>query len=127
MQRRFRLRRSADFELLRLEGRSWRHPIAILIFKANGQDVSRFAFSTNRRLGKATVRNRVKRQLREAVRRQIPAIEIGWDCLFVARWRATEASYAEIEGAVSLLLDRAGILLPLQEQNTIEAISVRNR
>ncbi|HCB48346.1 MAG: hypothetical protein AMJ56_09635 [Anaerolineae bacterium SG8_19] len=115
MHRRFRLRRSTDFELLRRDGRRWHHPLAILVINPNGQPMSRFGFSASRHIGKATVRNRVKRLLREVVRKKIDAIQPGWDCLFVARNPAVEADYHEIESAVTQLLCRANVFI--NEQN----------
>ena len=110
MQRRHRLRRAADFELLRREGRRWRHPLILMVVRANDQQVSRFGYSTSRRLGKATTRNRVKRLFREIVRQQVREIKSGWDCLFIARRGAAEASFFELEMAVTELLRRAGLL-----------------
>jgi ribonuclease P protein component len=111
MLRRFRLRRSADFESLRRNGQRWHHPLAILVVNPNGRPGSRFGFSASRYIGKATVRNRVKRLLREAVRKRIETIQPGWDCLFIARSPAAEADYHEIEEAVAQLLWRADVLI----------------
>lgn len=110
MLRRFRLRRSADFESLRRDGQRWHHPLAILVVNPNGRPGSRFGFSASRSIGKATVRNRVKRLLREAVRKKIETIQPGWDCLFIARQLAADADYHEIESAVTQLLFRANVL-----------------
>jgi ribonuclease P protein component len=110
MLRRFRLRRSSDFESLRRNGRRWYHPLAILVVNPNGQPGSRFGFSASRHIGKATVRNRVKRLLREAVRKQIETIQPGYDCLFIARRPAVDADYHEIESAVTQLLCQANVL-----------------
>lgn len=115
MQRRFRLRRSTDFESLRRDGRQWHHPLAILVINPNRRPESRFGFSASRHIGKATVRNRVKRLLREAVRKKIDAVQPGWDCLFIARRAAVEADYREIESAVTQLLCRANVFINEQE------------
>lgn len=116
MHRRHRLKRSADFQLLRLEGRRWHHPLVMMVARANDREISRFGISTGKRLGKATVRNRVKRLLREAVRRNIQNIDAGWDCLFIARSNATEASYSDLEAAILDLLQRSSLLKPPPNQ-----------
>lgn len=104
------MRRSADFELLRRSGQEFRHPLAILIVRANGEQVSRFGFLTSKRLGKATARNRIKRRLREVVRSRIDRIQPGWDILIIVRYAMIKAEYAELEDAVSQLLWRADLL-----------------
>ncbi|MCI0396499.1 MAG: ribonuclease P protein component [Chloroflexi bacterium] len=121
MQRRFRLRRQADFEQLRHHGQRWRHPLALLIVVTNHQTVSRFGFSASKRVGKATVRNRARRLLREAVRLHLHEISQGWDCLFVARQETADAPLAEVEAAVLQLLGRAGVLALEQKPGLAEA------
>lgn len=115
MLRRFRLRRSADFESLRRDGQRWHHPLATLVTNPNGMSVSRFGFSASKYTGKATARNRIKRLLREAVRKKIDNIQPGWDCLFIVRQPASDADYHEIESAVMQLLFRANVFI--YEQN----------
>ncbi|RMG90395.1 MAG: ribonuclease P protein component [Chloroflexi bacterium] len=104
-----RLRRATDLERVRQLGRSWRHPLAILLVQANAEEVSRFAFVASRRVGKATSRNRAKRLLREVVRRHLDEIEAGWDVVLIAREQTAAVSYAEVETAVLALLSRAGL------------------
>jgi ribonuclease P protein component len=104
-----RLRRAADLAHVRREGQAWRHPLVVLLVCPNGRAHSRFGFVTSRRIGKAVVRNRVKRRLREAVRQQLADVATGWDCLFVAREPITQAAYGEIATAVTQLLRRANL------------------
>ncbi|MDX1689187.1 MAG: ribonuclease P protein component [Candidatus Promineifilaceae bacterium] len=107
---RYRLRRNADIRRVHREGRRWRHPLLILFVSANNQDASRFAISVSRRVGKAVVRNRCRRRVREIIRRRLADVEPGWDCLLVARTGLPAASFDEIEAAVDQLFRRSGIL-----------------
>jgi ribonuclease P protein component len=116
MQRRHRLRPSSGLPELRRHGRSWRHPLAVLVAQSNELSNSRFAFAASRRVGNAVTRNRAKRLLREAVRRHIPQIAPGFDCLFVARDTTASARFDEIESAVLELLRRASLLAPAAPQ-----------
>lgn len=107
MARYHRLRHRADIEVVRREGRLVRHSLAWLRWRANGLDVSRFAFSASRQVGKAVTRNRSRRLLREAVGRRAPDIAAGWDCLLIARPETPQATLSDIEGALVTILKQA--------------------
>ena len=76
----------------------------------NGLPESRFGFSVSRRIGKAVVRNKIKRRLREATRLRMAQIRPGWDIVFIARKPIGQASYQEIDAACARLLRRASLL-----------------
>ncbi len=97
MERQHRLARSSDFSRVRKQGRSWAHPLLILSADRNELGTSRFGFIVSRRIGRAVVRNRVKRQLREAVRRHLAEVPPGWDYVILARVPIVEAPFAEID------------------------------
>jgi ribonuclease P protein component len=79
----------------------------------NNLEISRFGFSVNKPLGKAVVRNRIKRLLKEIVR--LRAIKPGRDIVFIARYGAVEASFHQLDGAVVNLLIRADLLADKNE------------
>ena len=136
LPQRYRLQRATDVQRVRRHGRSWRHPLAILLvlpagYKMNlkppvagqnGLPPSRFAFAASRRVGSAVVRNRAKRLLREAVRIQLDEIEPGWDCLLIARQGTAEAPFAEVKTAIFNLFTRAQLF----SSSTHRAGSQRN-
>lgn len=105
-----RLRRNAEIRQVRRRGHRRSHSLLLLFADEKTQGPARFAISASGRIGNAVVRNRTKRRIREAIRRQLPNVRDGWDCLFVARETVAEASFAEIEDAVTSLLARCGVL-----------------
>ena len=54
-----------------------------------------------------TSRNRVKRQIRAAIRPLIPAISPGWDVIILARQPAANETFPQINAAIRALLKRA--------------------
>ena len=99
----------AQFDAVYQDGRSWAGKMAVLKARPNGLDLSRYGFTVSRRVGKAVVRNRVKRLLREILR-QTP-LQPGWDIIFIARGQAAEADFAIIGKSVRGLLYRAGLFV----------------
>ena len=59
---------------------------------------------------RATVRNRIKRQIRAALRQLLPRIKLGWDLIIVVRPIAQECNYAEILQELEQLLVEAEVL-----------------
>jgi ribonuclease P protein component len=91
-------------------GKSYAHPLIVLVALKNEQDTTRYAIAASRSLGKAVDRNRAKRRLREALRPFMPAIAPGWDVLLLARRPLNEATFQQCQEALAFLLKRARIL-----------------
>jgi ribonuclease P protein component len=109
MERKYRLRLNADFQRTRKEGKSWANRLMVLCALPNNLEHSRFGFAASKRIGKAVVRNRVRRRMREAVRLRRNLIAGGWDMVFIARPPIARATYAEIAHAIEELLSRANL------------------
>ena len=92
-------------------GKSYAHPLVVLIALPNEKECSRFAVVAGRSLGKAVQRNRAKRLLREALRPLLPSIAPGWDVIFIARPPMDAATFQETQRALHTLLDRTKILI----------------
>ncbi|OQY26117.1 MAG: ribonuclease P protein component [Anaerolineaceae bacterium 4572_32.1] len=108
----YRLRKNADFHQVRRQGESWANKLLVLSIAPNALEHSRFGFSVSRRVGKAVVRNRAKRLMREAVRHHIERVPAGWDVVWIARRPMREANFSAVERAVEQLFRRARLLKP---------------
>ncbi len=122
MQRKFRLTRSEDFKRVRRSGKSYAHPLIVLIVQIHDQRSSpvdqphvKIGVMAGRTVGTAVSRNRAKRLLREAMRPLIPNIVSGLDLILIARPGLVSATLEETRQALLSLLQRAQILLPLNE------------
>ena len=111
MDREHRLSRAVEFKQVRSQGRSWAHRLVVLYTLPNGRERSRIGFSVSRRIGKAVVRNRVRRRLREVTRALLERVQPGWDVVVVARSPIVEASFAEIRASLECLFRKAGLLI----------------
>jgi ribonuclease P protein component len=118
-----RLADSARFRQIRREGRSWVHPLLVLCALPNGRPYSRFGISVSRWVGKAVVRNRTKRRLREAIRALWRDVVPGWDMVFVVRPPLKGQLFGQVSAAVSEVLRRAGLLSRLRAEAKEELAS----
>jgi ribonuclease P protein component len=71
--------------------------------------------TAGRTVGTAVTRNRAKRLLREAMRPLIPNVASGLDLILIARPGLVSATLEETRQALLTLLQRAEILIPLNE------------
>ena len=108
-----RLRRTIEFALVKKEGRTERGSLLLLGFKAgDGEKGFRAGFVTSKRVGPAVTRNRIRRRLREIVRRHQAEIRDGICLVVIARRAAAKASYLALEDEWLRLAKRASILAP---------------
>jgi ribonuclease P protein component len=110
------LNKSTQFNIVYDGGKSWAGKEIVLKALPNTLDTSRFGFVVSSRLGKAVVRNRVKRRLREIAR--LTQVSSGWDIILIARVPAAEADYKSLEKSVRKLLLRAGIIVGENENHS---------
>ncbi|MBI2913217.1 MAG: ribonuclease P protein component [Chloroflexi bacterium] len=110
MRRQLRLRRRREFDAVFRQGRTWANELLVLRSLANQLDHNRYGFVTSKRVGKAVVRNLVRRRLREGVR-SLP-LRTGWDLVISAKALAARSSFQELKTAVAQLLNSARILEP---------------
>lgn len=110
MKRAFRLRQSNEFTRVRRKGKSFSHPLLVLIALANPIGSLRIGVSAGKTVGTAVVRNRAKRQLRAAIDRRLPEITPGWDLIFIARAPIREAKFDQIMAGVDSVLIRSELL-----------------
>jgi ribonuclease P protein component len=115
MRRHERLRRRRDLDALYRAGRVVSGDLLVVRARRNALDHNRYAFAVGTRVGKAVVRNRLKRRLRAAVAALLPARRPqgtggGWDVLIIARAPAAAADYHGLVAALARLLRRARLL-----------------
>ena len=115
MQRKFRLTRSEDFKRVRRSGKSYAHPLVVLIVQSHDQPRLKIGVAAGRTVGTAVYRNRAKRLLREAMRSLIPNIASGLDLILIARPGLVSATLEDTHRALLNLLQRARILTPRHE------------
>jgi ribonuclease P protein component len=108
VKREQRITRPEQYTLVYHEGSTRTDRFLVLKFMPNRLEFSRYGISVSKRVGKAVVRNRVKRVLREILR--LTRLEPGWDIILIARSPAAGSGYEQLEKAAINLLTRARIL-----------------
>lgn len=124
LTRQRRLTRKSEFDAVFREGRKVVRPSIVVYVRrrppGDGAEAeSRLGLAVSRQVGKAVVRNRVKRRLREIFRHARPAFPVVMDVVVVARPTAAQAPFAQLQGEFARAVEKA--LVPRGEPGTREA------
>ncbi len=118
MKREQRLRNEADIALAREQGRNYSNRYVAIYVRSNQQEQSRIGVAAGKRLGKAHIRNRAKRLLRETINRRLPQMKQGYDILMVARAACLGSNLDSVGAAVDDLL-RKSKLIPMPTETVL--------
>lgn len=110
MKRRFRLTNSTEFQRVRRFGKSYAHPLLVLVIYPNDLEKSRFGFAAGKSCGNAVKRNRAKRRMRALAAKYLSIIEPGYDVIMIARKSLNDAGFDQLHSAIKKLLVQAGLL-----------------
>ena len=110
MQRKFRLTRSEDFKRVRRSGKSYAHPLMVLVVHVNDEAKVRVGVAAGRTVGTAVKRNRAKRLLRAAMRTLLPGLAPGWDLILIARPPLVSSNLNETRQVLLTLLHRSKLI-----------------
>jgi len=110
VNKRFRLKKSADFQRVRRFGKAIAHPFVVLLYLPTESDDLRIGIAAGKSVGNAVARNRAKRILRAAVQVHLPDIRPGHDCVLIARHPINQVNSSQLEMILAKLLTRANLL-----------------
>ena len=82
----------------------------VLYARKNRTGTNRVGITVGKKLGKAHIRNRIRRRLREIYRLNEDKFLPGWDIVLVGRGKALDADFAAMVKSFLSLAGKAGIL-----------------
>jgi len=105
-----RLKKKRDFENVFKKGKSFKQGFLLLKMINNKSEKIRFGFIISQKVSKkATIRNKLKRQISEIINSQIKKIKKGIDGILVALPGLEEKTFSEIKENIDKLFKKAGI------------------
>jgi len=106
-----RLKKKKDFEKLFKEGKSFSEKFLVLKINKNNLNNNRFGFIVSKKISKkAVARNKIKRQLREIVRKEINNYQKGFDVAVIALPGIESKNFEEMSQALERILKKIKIL-----------------
>lgn len=105
------IKKDSDFRRVYQRGKSLADRNLVIYTMKNKSDKSRIGISISKKVGKAHVRNGIRRCIKEAYRLNIDErVQAGYDMVFIARISAADKDYREIERSLKYICKKANII-----------------
>lgn len=103
------LKKNADFKKVYNSGNSLAAKYLVLYTLENNADANYFGVSVSKKVGKSTLRNLLKRRLKNCYKLLLHKLNIGYDIVFIVRPRAAESTYKELFNEMKYLFKKLKI------------------
>lgn len=100
------IKKNRDFVKAYKKGRKVVSNLVVLYKVKNDGAGTRIGITVSKKVGKAVVRNRVRRLIREGIFLNYDKLPDGYDYVFVARVKAAEANYSAITSNVHYAVNK---------------------
>jgi ribonuclease P protein component len=112
LERKKRLNRTTDIQRVRQKGKSFPHPLLVLIvMSGEDQPECQIGVIATKSIGGAVERNRAKRLIRVSVDEVINTIRPDVKALIIARKPIVQADVSEVSAALHLMIHKAKICI----------------
>lgn len=101
------LKKNLDFQRIIKKNKPYKYKEYILYVEKNNSDVYHFGFSVGKKIGKAVVRNKIKRQLKHIVSKK--DYQKGFNCIIIVNNNILNKSFHEMEIDLHLILERLNL------------------
>ncbi len=108
MQQEYRLKRRNDFRRVFRAGDSFANrQFVVYVFPRTEPHPTRIGISVSKKVGKAVVRNRIKRLIKEVTRQWIPVLKPRTDIVIIVRKPARDLDYHRVKSSLRHVFQRA--------------------
>lgn len=104
-----RLKKRKEFAYIYRNGKKFNSKNISLVVTDSKKLVPRIGFSVSNKIGKAVVRNKIKRQLREIVRIQLNNLRIHQNFVLIAHPTIVECDFSQMKSEVDALFKKGKI------------------
>ena len=109
LSKNIKIKKTKDYKNVYEKGKRFRGRYIIVFIKLNDLETSRIEIVTSKKIGKAIVRNRVKRKIRHIIRDYIKMFQKNCDIVIVTRYNIAKAEGKDIEKDLVFLAKKGGL------------------
>ncbi len=96
----YRVRKRITFQEIQRQGSRKRASCFLALYLHGSESKSRIGITVSKKVGNAVVRNKVKRWIREGLRREYPRLTGIWDVVIIAYPSAAHAGAARLQADI---------------------------
>ncbi|NLP47051.1 MAG: ribonuclease P protein component [Epulopiscium sp.] len=100
------LKKTFEFRKVYNKGTSIANRLLVMYILKNEKSYNRLGISVSKKVGNSVIRSRITRLIRESYRLQEEKIQVGYDIVIIARHTAKNATYCQVDSAVTHLIKK---------------------
>ena len=114
------LKKNKDFKRVYNKGKSLADKYLVMYILENGSMINRLGISVSKKVGNSVIRHRITRLVRESYRIREDRYKTGFDMVVVARIRANEGTFHDIDRSLKKLSGLHSILIDTSHKSEME-------
>lgn len=115
MKKERRIRKNEEFQLIIQEKRYKANESFVVYYKEKKEENNRIGISVGKKIGKAVIRNKIKRQMRSMLREK-DFQKLPFDCIIIVRPKFLDKPYQKNQESLSQLI---ASILRLEGENNV--------
>ena len=108
MRKKYRVKKNEEFQAIMGRRKFYRSSSFIVYIKEKSLEISRIGISVPKKTGKAHIRNKIKRRIKNIIDINEFNVHKSYDYVIIIRKRLIELNYKEIEENLLSLINRIG-------------------
>lgn len=105
MKKKYRIKKEDDFHRIIKEKKSFANRHFVMYYSANKDNHMKLGISVSKKLGKAHIRNKLKRYVRECINKNKDKIK-SYDIIIIVRKSAVDIEFLEFSKSINHLLTK---------------------
>lgn len=110
LKKEYRLKKRYQFNYTYKNAVSFGSKHLVICFTKSNNKHIKIGLAVTKKVGKAVVRNLIKRRIRSAISPLLPSLKPNYNLIIVARPNIVDANYQEIENELKYLLNKANLI-----------------